>query len=86
MVASLGERPSVSLDYFPNDFLPHHRREPRDRATDPCDVRGDRSRKTSLVEYGLPPAAALDNRPLKFEEFDDLTTPHPLYQRDARRI
>ena len=39
---------------------------------------GDRSRKTSLVEYGFRLPAALDNRPLKFEEFDDLT-PRILY-------
>ncbi len=73
-----GERPFCLLDYFPNDFLliidESHVTVPQIHAM----YGGDRSRKTSLVEYGFRLPAALDNRPLKFEEFDDLT-PRILY-------
>ena len=73
-----GERPFCLLDYFPKDFLliidESHVTVPQIHAM----YGGDRSRKTSLVEYGFRLPAALDNRPLKFEEFDDLT-PRILY-------
>ena len=73
-----GERPFCLLDYFPRDFLliidESHVTVPQIHAM----YGGDRSRKTSLVEYGFRLPAALDNRPLKFEEFDDLT-PRILY-------
>ena len=67
-----GERPYTLIDYFPDDFLviidESHVMLPQLRAM----YAGDRSRKTSLVEYGFRLPSALDNRPLKFEEFDGL--------------
>lgn len=68
-----GERPFCLLDYFPKDFLTiideSHVTIPQVRAM----YGGDRSRKENLVEYGFRLPAALDNRPLKFEEFESLT-------------
>ncbi len=68
-----GERPFCLLDYFPKDFLTiideSHVTVPQIRAM----YGGDRSRKENLVEYGFRLPAALDNRPLKFEEFESLT-------------
>ena len=65
-----GVRPFCLLDYFPEDFLlvidESHVTIPQVRAM----YGGDRSRKESLVEYGFRLPAALDNRPLKFEEFE----------------
>ena len=65
-----GERPAVLLDYFPDDFLcfidESHVTLPQIRAM----YEGDRSRKTNLVQYGFRLPSALDNRPLKYEEFD----------------
>ena len=67
-----GERPYTLIDYFPDDFLviidESHVMLPQLRAM----YAGDRSRKSSLVEYGFRLPSVLDNRPLKFEEFDDL--------------
>ncbi len=67
-----GERPSCLLDYFPSDFLffvdESHVTLPQVRAM----YNGDRSRKTALVEYGFRLPSALDNRPLKFEEFEKM--------------
>lgn len=67
-----GTRPFCLLDYFPDDFLmvidESHVTVPQIGAM----YGGDRSRKTNLVEYGFRLPAALDNRPLKFEEFNDL--------------
>ena len=67
-----GERPYTLIDYFPEDFLviidESHVMLPQLRAM----YAGDRSRKMSLVEYGFRLPSALDNRPLRFEEFDDL--------------
>ena len=64
-----GVRPFCLLDYFPNDFLTvideSHVTVPQIHAM----YGGDRSRKLNLVEYGFRLPAALDNRPLKFEEF-----------------
>jgi excinuclease ABC subunit B len=69
---SPGTRPFCLLDYFPNDYL---------LVVDESHVTisqvhamygGDRSRKENLVEYGFRLPAALDNRPLKFEEFEQL--------------
>jgi excinuclease ABC subunit B len=60
------------LDYFPNDFLTiideSHVTIPQIRAM----YGGDNSRKTTLVEYGFRLPAAMDNRPLKFEEFENI--------------
>jgi len=64
-----GEPPFTLLDYFPEDFLiiidESHVTIPQIRAM----YKGDRSRKEKLVEYGWRLPSALDNRPLKFEEF-----------------
>ncbi|HBY54552.1 MAG TPA: excinuclease ABC subunit B, partial [Marinilabiliales bacterium] len=68
-----GTRPFCLLDYFPNDFITiideSHVTLPQIRAM----YGGDRSRKETLVEYGFRLPAAMDNRPLKFDEFDGLT-------------
>ena len=68
-----GSRPYCLLDYFPEDFLliidESHATIPQIRAM----YGGDRSRKFKLVEYGFRLPSALDNRPLKFEEFEALT-------------
>lgn len=73
-----GERPFCLLDYFPKDFLvfidESHVSLPQLRAM----YGGDRSRKNNLVEYGFRLPAALDNRPLKFEEFYNLV-PQTVY-------
>ena len=68
-----GTRPYTLIDYFPDDFLimidESHVMLPQLRAM----YAGDRSRKTSLVDYGFRLPSALDNRPLRFEEFEELT-------------
>lgn len=70
---SPGTRPFCLLDYFPKDFLciidESHVTLPQIRAM----YGGDNSRKVTLVEYGFRLPAAMDNRPLKFEEFENLT-------------
>ncbi len=67
-----GDRPFCLLDYFPDDYLmvidESHVTIPQIRAM----YGGDRSRKKNLVEYGFRLPAAMDNRPLKFEEFEAL--------------
>jgi len=67
-----GTRPFCLLDYFPDDYLlvvdESHVTLPQVRAM----YGGDRSRKENLVEFGFRLPAALDNRPLKFEEFEAL--------------
>jgi len=67
-----GQRPFCLLDFFPDDFLmvvdESHVTMPQIRAM----WGGDRSRKESLVEYGFRLPSALDNRPLTFQEFEDL--------------
>ena len=71
---SAGSRPFCLLDYFPKDFLTvideSHVTLPQIRAM----YGGDRSRKTNLVEYGFRLPAAVDNRPLTFDEFETITT------------
>lgn len=73
-----GMRPFCLLDYFPDDFLTiideSHVTLPQVRGM----YGGDLSRKMNLVEYGFRLPAALDNRPLKFEEFERLT-PQTIY-------
>lgn len=68
-----GERPYVLLDYFPDDYLTiideSHAMLPQLRAM----YNGDRARKSSLVDFGFRLPSALDNRPLKFEEFNEVT-------------
>lgn len=67
-----GARPFCLLDYFPPDFMmvidESHVTIPQIRAM----YGGDRARKVNLVEYGFRLPAAMDNRPLKFEEFESL--------------
>ena len=67
-----GSRPFCLIDYFPDDFLlfidESHVSLPQLRGM----YNGDRSRKTTLVEYGFRLPSALDNRPLNFEEFEKL--------------
>ena len=69
---SPGSRPFCLLDYFPDDFLciidESHVTIPQIRAM----YGGDNSRKTTLVEFGFRLPAAIDNRPLKFEEFENI--------------
>ena len=68
-----GTRPFCLLDYFPDNFLTvideSHASVPQIRAM----FGGDRSRKQTLVEYGFRLPAALDNRPMRIEEFESLT-------------
>jgi len=67
-----GSRPFCLLDYFPEDFLmvvdESHVTMPQIHAM----YGGDRSRKVTLVDFGFRLPAAIDNRPLKFEEFEDI--------------
>ncbi len=67
-----GSRPYTLIDYFPKDYIimidESHVMLPQLRAM----YRGDRSRKQSLVDYGFRLPSALDNRPLKFEEWEGL--------------
>ena len=67
-----GTRPYCLLDFFPKDFLlvidESHVSVPQIRAM----YGGDRARKKNLVEYGFRLPAAMDNRPLKFEEFEEM--------------
>lgn len=67
-----GQRPYTLIDYFPSDFLivvdESHVMLPQVRGM----FNGDRSRKETLVEYGFRLPSALDNRPLRFEEFEKI--------------
>ena len=67
-----GARPYTLLDYFPKDFLmiidESHMSIPQVRGM----YNGDRARKTTLVDYGFRLPSALDNRPLKFDEFENI--------------
>ncbi len=67
-----GERPAVLLDYFPKRFMTFideaHVTVPQIGAM----YEGDRSRKTNLVNFGFRLPSALDNRPLRYQEFDDI--------------
>lgn len=69
-----GTRPYCLLDFFPKDFLmvidESHVSVPQIRAM----YGGDKARKTNLVEYGFRLPAAMDNRPLKFDEFEDMVS------------
>jgi excinuclease ABC subunit B len=67
-----GSRPICLLDYFPDDYIlfidESHISIPQIRGM----YEGDRSRKQTLIDYGFRLPSALDNRPLKFEEFEEL--------------
>ena len=88
-----GEPPPTLLDYLPQDALlfidESHQTVPQLRGM----YKGDRSRKETLVEYGFRLPSALDNRPLKFEEFEHRVnqaiyvsaTPGPLRADQVRR-
>ncbi len=69
-----GERPSCLLDYYPEEFLcivdESHQTVPQIRAM----YHGDRSRKQTLVDYGFRLPSAMDNRPLKFEEWEAMVS------------
>lgn len=69
---SSGDRPACLIDYFPEDFLlivdESHASLPQIHGM----YKGDRSRKTTLVDHGFRLPSALDNRPLKFEEWEGL--------------
>jgi excinuclease ABC subunit B len=73
-----GERPACLIDYFPEDFLvivdESHATVPQIGGM----YEGDRSRKRTLVDYGFRLPSALDNRPLKFEEWESLV-PHAIF-------
>ncbi|MBS3795845.1 MAG: DEAD/DEAH box helicase family protein, partial [Candidatus Thorarchaeota archaeon] len=73
-----GQRPYTLLDYFPDEFLmiidESHMTIPQIRGM----YNGDRSRKQNLVDYGFRLPSALDNRPLKFEEFEGFMN-HVIY-------
>ncbi|MCX6101566.1 MAG: excinuclease ABC subunit UvrB, partial [Candidatus Bipolaricaulota bacterium] len=89
-----GQPPSVLLDYFPRDFLlvidESHQTVPQIRGM----YHGDRSRKTTLVDYGFRLPSALDNRPLTFTEFEERVgqvvftsaTPGPYEERQSQRV
>lgn len=89
-----GEPPYTLLDYFPDDFLcvidESHQTIPQLHAM----YEGDRSRKENLVEYGFRLPCAFDNRPLKFEEFEERlnqviyvsATPGPYELERAERV
>ncbi len=89
-----GERPAVLLDYFPDDFIcfidESHVTLPQIGAM----YEGDRSRKSNLVNYGFRLPSALDNRPLKYNEFDAKVgqriyvsaTPGKIEKQESRQI
>lgn len=88
-----GSKPYTLIDYFPDDFLllidESHVTVPQVRGM----YAGDRSRKMNLVEYGFRLPSALDNRPLQFDEFEDMinqaifvsATPGP-YEKDNQSL
>ena len=67
-----GERPFCLIDYFPNDFLFIMDESHVTNSQISAMYGGDRSRKVNLVDYGFRLPAALDNRPLKYEEFESV--------------
>lgn len=69
---SPGSRPFCLLDYFPDDFVTFIDESHVTVSQIHAMYGGDRSRKTNLVEYGFRLPAAIDNRPLKFEEFEQI--------------
>ena len=81
-----GTRPFCLLDYFPKDFLTildeSHQTVPQIAGM----YGGDRSRKLILVDYGFRLPSALDNRPLNFHEFENMTEANNLCKRNARRL
>jgi len=89
-----GSRPWVLLDYFPKDFLmvidESHMAIPQVRGM----YKGDRARKQVLVDYGFRLPSAMDNRPLRFDEFDQIVnqiiytsaTPRPYEREQSAQI
>ncbi len=69
-----GSRPSALLDYFPKDFVVFIDESHVTVSQIGAMYEGDRSRKQTLVDYGFRLPSALDNRPLKYEEFDSMVS------------
>lgn len=67
-----GSRPSTLIDYFPENFITFMDESHVTRSQVGAMYEGDRSRKLNLVDYGFRLPGAMDNRPLKMNEFDDL--------------
>ena len=67
-----GERPAVLLDYFPKDFMTFVDESHVSLSQIRAMYNGDRSRKQTLVDFGFRLPSAMDNRPLKYEEFESL--------------
>ena len=80
-----GATPNCLLDYFPDDLLLLRRRVAHDAAAGPGHVRRRQARKENLVEYGFRLPSALDNRPLRFDEFSRSAADH-LRQRHPGRL
>lgn len=70
---SVDERPAVLIDYFPDDFITMIDESHVTLSQIGAMYEGDRSRKNNLVNYGFRLPSALDNRPLKYPEFDKIT-------------
>ncbi len=81
-----GDRPYCLIDYFPDDFVcfidESHQTVPQIGAM----YEGDRSRKSTLVDYGFRLPSALDNRPQTFDEFLSITPTDRVRLRDARAV
>ena len=79
-----GSRPNTLIDYFPEDFLvvldESHVTVPQLNGM----YEGDMSRKRTLVEHGFRLPSALDNRPLRFDEFLDVGQSGRVHERNAR--
>src|SRR5690625_7797425 len=80
-----GSTPYTLFDYFPDDFLvvvdESHATLPQARGM----YNGDQARKKMLVDHGFRLPSALDNRPLKFEEFEEKTN-QLIYRSEERRV
>jgi len=70
---NVGQRPFTLLDYFPDDYIAVIDESHVTTSQIKAMYGGDRSRKQNLVEYGFRLPSAMDNRPLRFEEFENLT-------------
>jgi excinuclease ABC subunit B len=83
MDASPGTHPWTMIDFLPSDYLlvidESHMTVPQIRGM----YNGDRARKETLVEYGFRLPSAMDNRPLKFDEFEQVMGQHDLHLRNA---
>jgi excinuclease ABC subunit B len=80
-----GEPPPTLIDYLPRSVADVHRREPRDDSAGRRHVQGRSRAQGNLVNYGFRLPSALDNRPLRFDEFEKLL-PQTISFRHARRL